>query len=324
MSSSSSSLFCSHCSTGLHIVYDDTHGVDVCSNCGFVIKENRLISTVESYRQVSRAGYHGDVRNPHLQLGSYINEKQKSKGFYRMPHAEKMNNLTYAHAVVTQDHREKTTSEIFKVFDELKETHGLSELCISIAKRIWNLMGSSQDIIKGSKREGVKAACIYCACRITKFWLKQDVVKMFKIKHNVLLEGEKRILNKLLLLGEHQLYKEITQNAWKVQQQETITREAELLTSQLIKLELDFKKYNKLCLLILNTCRDDLFAIETTSLIAGVISFIVHEHFKEKIPSKKKIVESLEITPPTLSNALRIIRSSVQKHHEELGKLSST
>jgi len=300
------------------IVHDNARGDDICTNCGLITKHNNLSAKDENLSMDSskdRAGFHGDTSNPYLTLGSRMNNQQiYSKSFYRQPYAYKMNNIAYVHAVINNNHKAKSIQTVFNIFDQIKEKNNLSEVTIRKAKHLYNIMSKSEKINKGQKRKGVLAACLYNAALIHEPLFRNDVIKMFDLPLHVLLEGEKKLLAQLFE-QDNELFKKVTRNCWEANPLETNAKYTELIISQLHRLNLDYKKYKPKCLKLFNACNKDLNRIEMPSQVAGVISFIVHTFFKDKQPSKKQITQLLNITSPTLSNALKLINASLKKQN---------
>ena len=74
------------------------------------------------------------------------------------------------------------------------------------------------------------------------------------------------------------------------------------------KLNLPYKFYVNKCNEIYNHCEEELSEISSSAAIGGVVSYVINVIKKKRKPTKKEILQTVGITNPTLTNAVKIIK----------------
>jgi transcription initiation factor TFIIIB Brf1 subunit/transcription initiation factor TFIIB len=310
---------CTNCKTSVYLVERRESGDIVCTQCGFV-RDERIISDTKDWsnyaddtKDNSRVGYI-DHSNPFATLRTFIESSPKSRFLTLNKEGKEVTrDLARLHLMISSNSKETAFNQVGHMFTSLKYTHELSNSTITTAKCIWGEIAKSNDVWKGRNREGIIAACVYLACENTTPRMPDEVAKMMGVDFKTLLDGEAILRNRLESLGSLSKY---TNKVKHVENQQTHNRETQMIVVYIEKLNLDYKQYGRLCQDIFQKCEEDLKDnIELKSAYAGIISFAVHVYYKKKIPRKVDILKTVGITNPTLTNAVRVLKASIQRQN---------
>lgn len=298
---------CISCGKTDCLIEDPGRAEITCTSCG-IVNENRMIfdgadwanyeDTREAGKDNSRVGWQ-DQSNPHSTLGSFIPRNTWVEGTDKNGKKYKYD-LSKTHMIVSADNKERAFYEVIKIFDRLVYNSSVTQRVIDQAKLYWSEIVKSEKIFRGGNRNGLLACCILYACYQKNCSRTRDeIAEYMKISKDDIIKGEPIFQD---IISKNVQYKHIIEQGHNVN---------DMFSPIIAKLGLPYKYYVPKCLDIYKQCEDELSEISTSSAIGGVVSYVVHVLKKNKTPTKKELLEIVGITNPTLSNAIKIIKNTL-------------
>lgn len=294
---------CKYCkATSDKFIEDHKVGEIICTQCG-TINADRMIyegpewSNYENDREKgkdnSRVSW-TDPTNPYTQLGcsmpNFFIKIKNEKGDYITV------NLKKIHTIVSSNPKERAFYEIIKLFNSLVYQQHFNQRTVDIAKVYWNEFVKTKRIFRGGNRKGILACCLLYASQKTETnKTKENIASIMNISKDDIIKGEPIFID-IISKSKHS---HILNNSNKI---------INLFTPIITKLELPYDTIIK-CQELYQQCQEELSEISSPAAIAGIISYLIHHIQKKKKPTKKQIIQSVNITNPTLTNSINIIKN---------------
>lgn len=298
---------CKACGSIGEMCINKEQGEISCKLCG-MIQDDRIIhdgedwsnyeSNRESGKDNSRVGW-SDASNPYSTLGSYLAKGNKSWGTVRTKEGKIIKfDLIKISQIVSSNHKEKAFYEVIKKFDELVYAGYINQVTVDLAKKYWNEIVKNKRIFRGGNRKGILACCVLYAT-YSNFCSKSrdQIAEYMLISKDEIVKGEPVFKD---IIANSQ-YKDILSKGITVK---------DIFSPLIDKLNLPYKFVGK-CNDVYFKCEEELSEISSSAAIAGVISFVVNVQEDRKTPTKKQITDTVGITNPTMTNALKIISAKL-------------
>ncbi len=297
---------CKQCGMSDRFFEDSKRGEIICTSCG-IVSTDRMIhdgpdwsnheSDRESGKDNSRVSW-TDPTNPYATLGSTM------PNFYIKIKNEKgewvTRNLKTVHDIVSSNNKERAFYEVIKVFNNLVHTNYFNQRTVDLAKIYWDEFVKTKRIFRGGNRKGILACCLLYASNQTSTTKSREyVADAMMISKDDIVKGE-AIFTDIISKTRH---KNILELESKVK---------DMFIPIILDLELPYK-YGAQCYNIYRQCEEELSEISSSAAIGGTISYLIHSLKKLKKPTKKQITLSVNITNPTLTNAIKIIKRTLDE-----------
>jgi len=295
---------CKQCGKSDRFIEDSTHAEIICTNCGTVSAE-RMIMDIPDWNNHESDREYGkdnsrvswtDPTNPYATLGStipnfYIKIKNE-KGEWITKNLKKINDI------VSSNNKERAFYEVIKIFNNLVHNNLFNQRTVDIAKIYWDEIVKSGRIFRGGNRKGILACCLmYASIRTNTSKSRDYVANAMLISKDDIVKGEP-IFTDIISKSTH---KNILDFNSKIK---------DMFIPIIEKLELHYK-YNNTCYCVYKQCEEELSEISSSAAIGGCIAYVIHFMKKLKKPTKKQITTIVNITNPTLTNALKIITNTM-------------
>lgn len=282
------------------IVENYRDGDIVCTMCG-IVQESRIVSleedwsnyesTRENGKDNSRVGY-TDHSNPYATLGTII-PKNTFVDVYVNGKLVKYD-LSKIQSMMCMTNKERAFYEVSKIFENLTYNGFVSPKVVGFAKKLWYVIAEEKQIFRGGNRKGILACCIlYSTFENKCSKTRKQIAEEMTISMDDITKGEPIFQD---IIGKSK-YKYIL---------ESNTNAEDMFWPIINELELPFS-FVKECTDVHITCEEELSEISSSAAIGGIISFVIHKKHKLRKPTKKRLLEIIKITNPTLSNSVKII-----------------
>lgn len=284
-------------------IEDHSAGDIICTQCGVVI-DSRLMydgpewsnyeNDRESGRDNSRVTW-TDPSNPYSQLGGsmpnlFVKVKNDKGETITV-------NLKKVHTIVSSNPKERAFYEIIKFFNSLVYEQHFNQRTVDLAKVYWNELVKTKRIFRGGNRKGIIACCLlYASNKTSTTKTKEEIASIMNISKDDIVKGEPIFID-IIAKSKHS---SILDSSNKINN---------MFSPIILELNLPYK-YIKECQNLYQQCQEELSEISSPAAIAGIVSYLVHTIKKLKKPTKKQIIQTVNITNPTLTNAVKIIKES--------------
>ena len=152
-STSASNLFCPNCGSR-EIEMHDASGASVCTDCGVVVEENAIVSSVEF---VDGAGGSSSM------VGQFVSATS-SKAFTGAPAGGGPGGLRGGRYGFSRDSRETTLANGRRRIQDVASRLRLGSHFVDSAHRLFTV-AVEKNFVQGRRTTHVVAACLYIACR---------------------------------------------------------------------------------------------------------------------------------------------------------------
>ena len=197
----------------------------------------------------------------------------------------------------SSNNKEKAFYEVIKILEELIYKSSFDKSTIDTAKGYWNVIYKEGKIFRGGNRKGILACCVLYACYQSKCSKTRDyIAQEMMISKDDIIKGEPIFQD---IISKNEKYKHILKKGIQIN---------ETFSPIISKLNLPYKFYVNKCNEIYNHCEEELSEISSSAAIGGVVSYVINVIKKKRKPTKKEILQTVGITNPTLTNAVKIIK----------------
>ena len=274
-------------------IHKTTNGSLVCSVCGeiqilrmAVEKDwNNYSNEQGVFKDKSRVGW-TDPNNPFDTGGSNAIVITLKSGKNKIIHKTNFNS------------KQRAFWNVSKMLMDLAQRKGINDNVINNTRRIWGEVMKSKKTNRGGVRKGIIACCLrksFEVCNNSR--TREEIANLMDIPLNDITKGEP-IFRDLLLETK---YKHLLDN--KKETENVFFRYLSLLELPLL--------LSKRCYEIQNKLEEELEEVAPKSAIAGILTYVIKHEKKLKVPSKKKITETIKICNPTLNKVLKIIKNNL-------------
>ena len=278
---------------GTDIITDTRRGCVVCTVCGeiqilrmAVEKDwNNYSNDQGVFKDKSRVGW-TDPNNPFDTGGSNAIVITLKSGKNKIIHKTNFNS------------KQRAFWNVSKMLMDLAQRKGINDNVINNTRRIWGEVMKSKKTNRGGVRKGIIACCLrksFEVCHNSR--TREEIANLMDIPLNDITKGEP-IFRDLLLETK---YKHLLDN--KKETENVFFRYLSLLELPLL--------FSKRCYEIQNKLEEELEEVAPKSAIAGILTYVIKHEKKLKVPSKKKIAETIKICNPTLNKVLKIIKNNL-------------
>jgi len=269
-----------------HIV--DNWGV--CKNCGGVIDDCNISSESEwnNYKDES---------------GNYAKNTQRGDTFkddnpYSIGGTLSFNTNTLIGKMslqMTFNHKQKTYWLIGKDFENAACLLNIKKSVVEDAKRFWHNYMESGKLTRASVRKGLIASCLYHACIKNNCPIeREEIQRVFECSAKTLSKGEKVFFE---IFDE----KKMTYTGINVQDSNSFIRYCSLL-----KLPYSMAQT---CIDLYDKYEVQLQAVTPKSAVGGIITYIVKNKMKLKIPTKTVISATVDVCTPTINKVIYLLET---------------
>jgi len=194
---------------------------------------------------------------------------------------------------MTFNHKQKTYWLVGKDFEHSAELLNLNQVVIDTAKNFWHQYMESGKLTRASVRKGLIAACLYHSCINHKLPIEREQIQeVFNCSSKTLSKGEKVLFD--VVNNDNLTYKGV-----QVEDSNSFIKYCSLL-------KLKFQ-VSTMCNELYNKYSIELQAVTPKSAVGGIITYIVKNKLKLKIPTKTTISATVDVCTPTINKVISII-----------------
>jgi transcription initiation factor TFIIB len=297
---------CTSCGDNDNFIEDKQAGDIICTSCGIVqiqrkIHDGAYWSNYDSDRQSGKDNSHvgwTDPTNPYSTLGTMINPHFYFECYNKDGELIKKSYASMQQ-IVNNNSKEKSFYEVIKIFEKLTFESFVNKKIIDKAKIIWNEIFKHGKIYRGGVRKGLLACCVLYSGYDSNCSRTRDQIA----QHMLISKDE-------IIKGEPIFYDIISKTKYAYILKKNL-KSNEMFAGIINQLGLPYKFYVKTCNEIYNKCEEELSEISSSAAIGGVVCYVINVLEKKRKPTKKKILQVVGITNPTLTNAVKIIKNKI-------------
>ena len=274
----------------------------VCDYCGCVT-EKKIYSGPEWSNYKDDCGnYCKNNQRCDLYIDNNPFKTKLYNNFVQLPNNNNNKLLLKLQISQNVNHKQKTYSQIGTKLEHYAALLHLNENCLLTSKKLWQICMESGKLTRASVREGLIASCLYYSCIYNKLPIeREEIIKLFECTSKNLSKGEKVLCEIIYLIPE---YTCLTLNNVKIETNDSFVKYCN-------HLRIPFS-VSMTCNRIFEENKIKLYAVTPKSSIGGVLTYVIKEILKLKIPSKSQISKTVDVCTPTINKVVEIIKANRQ------------
>lgn len=297
---------CSNCKTSKYLITDNSEASLVCTKCGLVAQSSMIHdgqdwNNYEEGVNNSRVGSIDEI-NPYSTCGTYI---RPGTFMTTIVNGKTVKfDLSKLHTQMSYTSKQRSYDTVAKMFKEL-EHRGINSQVVLTSQRYWaTIMDNGTH--RGSIRKGIIASCILYSCRQNNCSMsRQDIADILKIEKEDITKGE-------------QIFKDMVKGSKIEYVLQLNSNIVEMFNKNLNKFTHDTIKFHHtgLCISLYDKFKDNFVNMKPTTVVGGIITYILKDHEGLKKPTKGEICETIGITNPTVNKILKEIKRLIESEKE--------